>query len=426
MDNVIEVLEERGILDAMTSLELKTLAANPNAPLKVYCGFDPSADSLHLGNMVAIMGLAWFQRYGHTPIAIVGGATGMIGDPSGRSSERNLLDEQSLMINQEGIKKNIEKILLRDDSLVRPVFLNNYDWFKNFTFLSFLRDIGKHFRINVMLSKDSVKGRLESEEGLSFTEFSYQILQGYDFYHLYKNYGVTLQLGGSDQWGNITAGIDLVRKLAGEQAYGLTFSLLTKSDGQKFGKSEKGAIWLSEEKLSVYEFYQYLFRVADVDVIRLLKMLTFLELEEINEIEQKMERNELPPNSAQRILAEEVTRLVHGSDGVAKALSTTQSAMPGKAVQLNKGDLEKLMNEIPSAILQKSQVFENKLLDVVSNAKFVDSKGEVRRLIRNGGLWLNNKRIVDENYTIIASDAQEGEFLVFAFGKKHKTILKVI
>ena len=425
MDTIIKILEERGFIDAMTSDDLTILASDPKKPLKVYCGFDPTADSLHLGNLVGIMGLAWFQRYGHTPVVIVGGATGMIGDPSGKSSERNLLDEATLQVNLKGIKKNLECILGRDKELTPPLFLNNYDWFKNFSFIEFLRDVGKHFRISVMLAKEGVKGRLESEEGMSYTEFSYQLLQGYDFYHLYKNHGVTLQIGGSDQWGNITAGTDFVRKVTGHSVHGLTFPLLTRSDGQKFGKSEKGAIWLSAEKLSPYEFYQHLFRVTDADVIRLLKMLTFLELSEINELEKAMNEKSYVPNTAQRRLAEEVTLIVHGPEGLKKAQEVTEKALPGKTSRLDQETLQQLVAEIPTTKRAKTDTIQKKLIDIVAEAGFLESKSEARRLIRNGGLWLNNVRVADENYQISEQDLLEGKFLLFAFGKKHKALIQI-
>lgn len=282
MTNVIDVLKERGFIESMTSEELRDLAQKP---LVVYCGFDPTSDSLHLGNMVAMMGLAWFQRFGHQPITLVGGATGMIGDPSGKTSERQFLDEATLEKNLQGIKKNLENFLDFSNPSTKPLILNNYDWFKNYSFIAFLRDVGKFFRVGTMLAKDSVKARMTSEEGMSFTEFSYQLLQGYDFLYLMDHYNVSLQLGGSDQWGNIIAGTDLIRKTRGKSAHGLTFPLLKRSDGQKFGKSEKGAIWLSPDKLSPYEFYQYLYRMPDDDVIMLMRMLTFMDMEEIKKYE---------------------------------------------------------------------------------------------------------------------------------------------
>lgn len=423
-ENVLDILLSRGLIEAVTNNELKNLAQNPDKPLKIYCGFDPTSDGLHLGNMVPIMGLAWFQRYGHTPVALVGGATGMIGDPSGKQHERQLLSEDLLQRNQAGIQRDLE-VILNQSKIAKPLFANNYDWFKEFSFLSFLREVGKYFRIGVMMAKDSVRGRMDSEEGMSFTEFSYQLLQGYDFYHLYKNLGVTVQLGGSDQWGNITAGIDYVRKMTGESVYGVTLPLLTRSDGQKFGKSEKGAIWLSPEKLSPFEFYQYLFRVADSDVIRLLKMLTFMDLGAIREIEHQMKEPGYVPNTAQKILAQAVTTIVHGEDGLQKALSITSEIVPGKHVELDGETLKKLIKEVPNASLTAGEVINHKLIDVLALSGFCESKGDARRKIKNGGVWLNNNKVDDENTIILDKDLVDGRFILISLGKRHKSVIEV-
>lgn len=422
-ETIIDVLEARGLLDAITHEELRTASQKP---MRVYCGFDPTSDSLHLGNMIAIMGLAWFQKLGHKPVAIVGGATGMIGDPSGKKQERKLLDEPQLRINEKGIQKNLEAILLNDEARIAPIFLNNYDWYKSLTCLDFLRDIGKQFRVGVMMAKDSVKGRMESEEGMSFTEFSYQLLQGYDFYHLYKDHGVQVQIGGSDQWGNITAGIDYIRKVTGNHnAYGLTLPLLTRSDGQKFGKSESGAIWMSAEKLSPFEFYQYLIRVPDSDVIRMLKMLTFVELGAIRDMEHQMKVAGYVPNTAQRLLADAITALVHGQEGLKKALQATLSMAPGKVVELDGPAIRELVKDVPNARLKHADVANVKLIDVVVMAGFSPSKGDVRRLIRNGGVWLNNEKIDDENFVILPELFIDGQYLLVSLGKKHKSVIEV-
>lgn len=422
MPNVIDVLKERGFIDAMTSEELRQLAEKP---LKVYCGFDPTSDSLHLGNMVAMMGLAWFQRFGHTPVAIVGGATGMIGDPSGKSAERQLLDEQTLQKNLAGIRKNLETLLDFNHPTTRPLMLNNFDWFKDFTFIDFLRDVGKYFRIGPMLAKESVKTRLNTEEGMSFTEFSYQLLQGYDFLYLYDHHGVTVQLGGSDQWGNITAGTDLIRKVRGASAYGITFPLLTRSDGQKFGKSEKGAVSLSPEKLSPYEFYQYLYRVADADVINLMRMLTFMDMSEIMHYEKMMKRSEYVPNTAQKRLAEEVTRIVHGTQGLAVALKVTEGAAPGAITSLDAQMLETLSGDMPSHTLPSTELIGAKLVDILSKTGLQTSKSEAKRLIRNGGVYINNVKVEDENYVIGSDQLIEGRLMLLALGKKNKLLIRV-
>lgn len=414
--NVIEVLKERGFIEAMTSDELTLLA---NKPLKVYCGFDPTSDSLHLGNLLPMVGLAWFERMGHTAVALVGGATGMIGDPSGKSSERQLLDEQTLQNNLQGIRRNLEKVLRG------ALLINNYDWFKEFSWIHFLREVGKHFRVGTMLGKESVRNRMASEEGMSFTEFSYQLLQAYDFLYLFDHYAVTVQIGGSDQWGNITAGTDLIRKVRGAQSFGITFPLLTRSDGQKFGKSEKGAIWLSSEKLSPYEFYQYLIRIPDDDVIKLMRLLTFMEMEEIHHYERLMQKPGYEPNTAQKKLAEELTRLIHGEDNLARALKVTQAAAPGAETAL-KGDLlESLAADMPCHELPVNEIVGRKLIDLLSDAQILSSKGEVRRLIRNGGLYLNNEKIVDENFTVEMAQLIEGRLLLLALGKKNKILIRV-
>lgn len=422
MPNVIEVLEERRFFEAMTSEEIRKLV---DQPVKIYCGFDPTSDSLHLGNMVAIMGLAWFQRFGHTPVAIVGGATGMIGDPSGKSSERQLLDEPTIEKNLQGIRKNLETILQSQEGASRLIILNNYDWFKKYSFIEFLRDVGKYFRVGPMLAKESVKARMASEEGMSFTEFSYQLLQGYDFLYLYDHYGVNFQIGGSDQWGNITAGTELIRKVRGQSAFGVTLPLLTRTDGQKFGKSEKGAIWLSPDKLSPYEFYQYLVRVADGDVINLMRMLTFMEMDEIRRMEQKMKAPDYIPNTAQKKLAEEVTRLVHGEGGLQKALRVTVGASPGSETVLQAEVLEEISKDMPNYTLSLSQVLDAKLVDLLAELGLQPSKGEARKLIRNGGVYLNNEKITDENYQILEKVLVEGRLLLLALGKKNKVLIRI-
>jgi tyrosyl-tRNA synthetase len=417
MKNVLNTLEERGFIEAKTSDEIDQIVEKP---LVLYVGFDPTSDSLHLGNLVGIMGLAWFQRFGHTPIALVGGATGMIGDPSGKSVERNLLDPATLEHNLQGICRSL-KAVLKTDILI----LNNYDWFENLGFIAFLRDVGKHFRLSTMLSKESVKTRLATEEGISFTEFSYQLLQAYDFLHLFDTHKVVLQMGGSDQWGNITAGTELVRKMRGANVHGLTWSLLTRSDGKKFGKSEEGAIWLNGDKLPPYDFYQYLYRIPDADIPKMLRILTFLEMEEIKEIEMQMQRPNYVPNTAQKKLAEEVTRIVHGTQGVEEALSITEAARPGSATTLDRATLLRLSSEIPSRVLPRSEVVGTKLSDLLVHAKTLESKSEARRMIFGGGIYLNNEKVTHENLIIENKHLIEGEFLLLGIGKKKKVILQV-
>lgn len=420
MDNVIDVLRERGFIDAETSPDLRQMTEKP---IKVYCGFDPTADSLHLGNFVGIMGLAWFQRMGHTPVALVGGATGMIGDPSGKSAERQFLTAENIATNLQGIRKDLEKILHQGPT--PPVFVNNLDWYKNFSIIDFLRDVGKFFRVGPMLAKDSVKKRLESEEGMSFTEFSYQVLQGYDFLHLYQDHQVVLQIGGSDQWGNITAGVEVVRKVLAKSVFGLTFPLLLKSDGQKFGKSEKGAVWLSPDKLSPYEFYQFLFRTADSDVIRCLKVLTFLPMDEIRALEAQMKNADYVPNTLQKRLAEEVTRIVHGEEALQTALKVTKSAAPGLNTVLNADELEIISKDMPSSELARSEVEGLSLVDLLVKTELLKSKSEARRMLENGGIYLNNEKIIDNARVISPNDLLGGRLLLLAVGKKNKKIIRI-
>ncbi len=417
MKNLINTLEQRGFIDAMTSDEFYELA---NQPLTIYVGFDPTSDSLHLGNLVGIIGLAWFQRFGHHPIALVGGATGMIGDPSGKNVERNLLDAETIEVNLAGIRRSLEAVLKSKVTIV-----NNYSWFEGIGYIEFLRDIGKHFRLGSMLAKESVKTRLASAEGISYTEFSYQLPQGYDFLHLYKEYNVTLQMGGSDQWGNITAGTELVRKVTGETVHGLTFPLLTRSDGKKFGKTEGGAIWLNPDRLSAYDFYQYLFRIPDADVLKMLRMLTFLELEEIRKIEAAMHRNDYVANTAQKRLAEEVTRIVHGEAGVEEALRITEAAKPGSHTTLDMATLQSLSAELPSKTLSISEVIGIKLIDFIVACGLLESKGEARRMIASGGIYINNEKITDDQLILSEKYLIENQFLLLGMGKKKKLVIRV-
>lgn len=418
--NVIQYLQERGFVDAVTSEEL---AKACDQPIKVYCGFDPTAESLHLGNLIGIMALAHFQRFGHTPVVILGGATGRIGDPSGKSHERPLLSIETIRSNINSLRSHFEAVLKFDGSLPKPMILNNDDWYRNFSVIDFLRDVGKHFRLGTMLSKDSVRVRLESEEGMSFTEFSYQLIQGYDFTYLFQEHGVVLQLGGSDQWGNIVAGIDLTRKLSGKAVYGLTWPLLTRSDGKKFGKSEEGAIWLSAKLCSPYQFYQYLFRMPDADVIHMMKMLTFLDLKEIAEIEAQMKRSDYIPNTAQKRLAEEVTRIIHGDEGVEKALKATEAAAPGKETVLDASVLKE--SDMPSVSLSRSAVIDMRYADLAVATGLLPSKGEANRLLKNGGAYINNQQINDPNFAVKKEDLIDGQFLVVGAGKKKKILISL-
>lgn len=422
MSNVVDCLKERGLLDAITS---EDLIKRLESPTKVYLGFDPTADSLHIGSLVGIVILRWFQKFGHTPVVILGGATGRIGDPSGKSTERPLLDNAAITYNVARIRRHFEAVLDFFHSKSRPLMLNNDDWFAKISFIDFLRDIGKHFRVGTMLAKESVKARIQSEEGISFTEFSYQLLQAYDFYHLYTEHGVVLQLGGSDQWGNITAGIDLIRKLNGEQAFGLTFPLLTRSDGKKFGKTEEGTIWLAPDRCSPYQFYQYFIRVPDADVIKLMRFLTFMEMPEIRDYEAQMAKPDYVPNTAQKRLAEELTRMIHGEEGLEKAIKVTEGAAPGTAAALDADTFREIAKDMPNIELSRAEILGQKYVDVAVKIGLLPSKGEAMRLIANGGAYLNNERVEDPQLLLSEQSLVGGEFLLFGSGKKKKMLINV-
>lgn len=412
MKNIVTALQERGFIDQLTSDEL---IKHTSSPILAYIGFDPTADSLHLGNLVGIVALAWFQKYGHTPVAILGGATGLIGDPSGKSVERPLLDEKTLAYNISRLESFFHKILPKSK------VINNYEWLGKMSLIECLRDVGKHFRMGPMLAKESVRARIQSEEGMSFTEFSYQILQGYDFYYLNQHHGVALQMGGSDQWGNITAGIELNRKLGGKPIYGLTFPLIMRSDGKKFGKTEEGAVWLADDRLSPYHLYQYLFRIPDADVIYLLKMLTFLEMDEIRTLEKEMHSSSYVPNTVQKRLAEEVVRFVHGDAGLQSALNATE----GVQGELTGETLKAHANDMPNITLARSEVVGVKFADLIARLGLVSSKSEATRLIKNGGAYLNRDRISDIGYMIEEAQLIDGTYLLLSAGKKNKMLVIV-
>lgn len=418
--NILERLKERGLIEQVTP----ELSEAVKKPIGLYLGVDPTADSIHLGNLVPMMVLAWFQKAGHRAYLIMGGATGMIGDPSGRSSERNLLSE-------EEIDKNLASISHISRSLAgfsRVTVLNNNDWLGDWNLIEFLRDVGKEFRLSTMLAKDSVKTRLESEEGMSFTEFTYQILQGYDFYHLHKTHDVTLQVGGSDQWGNITAGIEFNRKMKEKQIHGLTVPLLTRSDGKKFGKTAEGAVWLSAHRTSPYQLYQYLLGIPDADVIRLLKVFTFLEIEEIYAIEKQMKTE---ANVAQRRLAEEVTRFAHGEEGIASALQLSKGFAPGSEAKLSRAALEELAKELKAQDpdlyieLKKEEVVGQKISDLFAKIGLASSKSEALRLIQNGGGYVNNEKIDQATRLVSKEDLVDGHYLLLSAGKKRKKLIRI-
>jgi tyrosyl-tRNA synthetase len=394
----------------------------------VYAGFDPTADSLHVGHLVALMVLRRFQRAGHRPIALVGGATGMIGDPSGKSEERNLLSIEALESNVAAMSSQMQRFLDFGDGPRAALLVNNLDWMSRFSYLEFLRDIGKNFPVNVMLAKDSVKSRLErSDSGLSFTEFSYMLLQAYDFVHLNRHYGCELQVGGSDQWGNITAGIDLARRMHSAQLYGLTCPLLTKSDGSKMGKTESGALWLSPARTSAFQFYQYWVNVDDADAGRCLRTFTDLGRDEILALDDARGRDP-GKRESQRRLAEEITRLVHGPDGLAKAQRATEILFGAEIEALSDAELTAIFADVPSRQLERKQLAEGSLtiIDALSLAGLAASKGEARRTVTQGGAYLNNRRVADGNRALSESDLASQTVLVLRSGRRKYALLRFV
>jgi len=422
MEHILQTLEARGLLDDVTSPEVHKAL---QSPVTLYAGFDPSSDSLQAGNFVTIMALSHFQRCGHKVIALVGGATGMIGDPSGKTSERSFLSAEEVDRNQEGIRENLARILDFDHPTAPACIVNNNDWLNDFGVVDFLRDVGRHFRLGVMLGKESVRARLNSEAGMSFTEFSYQLLQAYDFLRLHDTMGCRLQIGGSDQWGNITAGIDLIRKLRGVETYGVTMPLVCDSAGRKFGKSEDNAVFLDHRRTSYYDFYQFFVRAADADVIRFLKILTLVPLAEIAELAKQLE--EAPEaRAAQTRLAEEVTRMVHGDHGLAVARRASAVLFGESMAGLHAEDLLDIFANVPSVELPRQDVEERSLVDLAASSGLCRSKSDARRLIQNGGLYLNNTRVADVEATASAADVVDGRVLVLRSGKKKFLLVKVV
>ena len=417
---LFEELKARGLVEALTDPGIEKAL---ESPMTVYCGFDPSAKSLQAGNLVSIMVLRRLQLAGHRVIALVGGATGLIGDPSGKSAERNMLTLEQVEENKRGIRENLSRILDFDGPNA-AVMVDNYDWYKGTSAIEFLRDIAINFRVPQMLAKESVKKRLEASEGaLTFTEFSYQILQGNDFLHLFDNYGCTLEVGGADQWGNITAGTDLVHRMRGKTAFGLTFPLLLDSSGRKFGKSEGNALFMDATMTSVYDWYQYFLRAADADVIRYLKVFSFRSLDEIAALEAEM-RERPEERIPQKALAEELTRLVHGEDGLAAALGATRTLFGGDVAGKVAAELETIFKDVKSATLSSAQVVGQPVFAVAAAAGMFKSNGEARRMAQQGGLSLNGAK-VDDKRAFEAGDLVEGRVAVLRQGKKNNFLLKV-
>ena len=421
MVNVLTTLSQRGFISQKSD---EDLAGKLDKPITVYAGFDPTADSLHIGHLMQIMLLAQFQRHGHRPIPLLGGATAMIGDPSGKNEERNLLMPETIEKNLAAIRKQLEQFLDFDSGENSALLLNNIDWIGQFSFIEFLRDIGKFFRVGEMMGKESVRKRLQSEVGMSFTEFSYQLLQAYDFLHLYRQYQCVLQVGGDDQWGNITAGIDLVRKLEQQTVYGITSSLLTTSSGQKFGKTEAGTVWLDEEKTSAYEFYQYWIRIEDQDVIKLLNLFTFLSLDEITELQRQVQ-TEPEKRQAQKVLAEEVTKWVRGAEQTALAQKASGVLFGQEISGLSDRDLNTIFVDVPSMTMPRDRLNAGiELLDALCETGLCNSRGEAKKLIKAGGAYINNCKVNDINQKLTPKSLASESILVIRSGKKKYFLLK--
>jgi tyrosyl-tRNA synthetase len=392
-----------------------------------YIGFDPTAKSLHVGSLLPLITLSRFQRFGNIPIVVIGGGTGLIGDPSGKTKERPLLSKEEIEENIEGIKAQIEKFLDFKAKENPAKILNNYDWLGEIKLVDFLREVGKHITVNYMLQKESVRNRLQREEGISFTEFSYMLLQAYDFLMLYDRENCVLQMGGSDQWGNITAGIDLIRKMRGGRAYGLVFPLITTSSGVKFGKTEEGTVWLDPNLTSPFKFYQFWINTEDADVIRYLKYFTFLGEREIEELEESLKR-EPEKREPHRVLAREVTRMVHGEDAMRRAERASKVLFGEEIKDLNLMEILEIFSDVPSREIPKER-FEGEgypLVELLVDVGLFPSKGEARRAINGGGVYVNNIRISDVQDKISLSRAIEGKVLILRKGKKNYLLVKLV
>ena len=429
-NNFIAVLKWRGMIhDVMPGAEEHLLEQMRAA----YVGFDPTADSLHIGNLVPIMLLAHYQRCGHKPVALVGGATGMIGDPSGKSAERNLLDEATLRHNQEAIKKQLAHFLdFESNQPNAALMVNNYDWMKDFSFLDFIRDVGKHITVNYMMAKDSVKNRISSDsnEGMSFTEFTYQLVQGYDFLHLYQAHKCTIQMGGSDQWGNITTGTELIRRIGNGKGFAITCPLITKSDGSKFGKSEGGNVWLDAKRTSPYKFYQYWLNSSDEDAEKYIKIFTFLEQEEINSlIETHKEQPHL--RQLQKRLAQEITTMVHSVEDCQNAEKAAQilysKAFKDDIQTLDEATFLDVFEGVPQADVSKAKILEG--LDMIAalsaETGFLASNGEARRALKENSIAVNKEK-VNEQYTLSATDLINDTYIILNRGKRSTFIIRAV
>jgi len=422
--NVFEEFKWRGMLyDASEGLEEALI----NHSITGYIGFDPTAASLHVGSLLPIMGLVRLQQYGHTPIALVGGGTGMIGDPSGKAQERQLLSKEQIEYNLEGIKAQLSLFLDFETKTNRAMLINNADWLAPVSMVDFLRDVGKHFTVNYMLAKESVKRRFEEGDGISFTEFSYMLLQAYDFLVLYDRFGCTLQMGGSDQWGNIVAGLDLIRKMRGVRGYGLVYPLVATSAGVKFGKTEAGSVWLDPNLTSPYRFYQFWINTDDSDVVKYLKFFTMLDQHAIAELEHSVAVSP-EKREAQKRLAEEVTRTVHGESNLRKAIQASRVLFGGEIADLSASDVLDIFAEVPSSSIPRDTFAGEgiSLVDLVIACGFATSKSAARRLIEAGGIYINNRRVSDIQATLSLSALIEGQYLVLRKGAREYHLVRVV
>ena len=418
MSELIQDLKWRGLLYQVTNEEnIEKLVENETVSL--YCGTDPTADSLHIGHLVPFLVLKRFQQYGHRPVVLVGGGTGQVGDPSSKASERDLISQEDLDKNIAGIEAQLRRIFnFESGKETDAILVNNYDWLKDISLISFLRDYGKHVGVNYLLAKDAIQSRLET--GISFTEFTYNIIQAIDFLHLRNSYNVKIQVGGSDQWGNIVSGIDLMRRIDGiTDAEGLTIPLVTKSDGSKFGKSEGGNIWLDGERTSPYEFYQFWFNQNDEDVIHFLKVFTFLSREEIEALEESV-KTEPHLRKAQRALAEEMVKVVHDEAALEEALRITEALFSGNIKELSGKELKDAMKNAPQATVENT---EHPLVNLLVDTKISSSRRQAREDIKNGAIYINGEREQDVDYTVTSKDFLEGDLIVFRRGKKKYTVV---
>ena len=427
MKNLIEELRWRGLIQDIIPGTEERLTKEP---ITAYVGFDPTADSLHIGSLIPIIVLVHLQKFGHKPIALVGGATGMVGDPSGKSEERNLLSKEVLDKNVAAVKQQLSHFLNFNSEVPNAAELvNNFDWFKDITFLDFIRDAGKLISVNYMMAKDSVKKRLEGDNGMSFTEFTYQLIQGYDFYWLYQHKNCKLQFGGSDQWGNITTGTEFIRRKAGGEAFAFTCPLLTKSDGSKFGKSEKGNIWLDSSKTSPYTFYQFWLNTADADAERFLKVFTFLTQEEIADLAAQHKGNE-HQRILQKKLAEELTCFVHSRQDYEFAVKASSILFNNDTAeilkQLTEDQLLQVMEAVPTVELEKSKLEELDLVSLLAETKILPSKGEAKKMLAGGGIFVNKEKVEAIDEKLNQARLLNDKYLLIQKGKKNYYLLKVI